>query len=186
MDLKVILLILCSVSIFERVNGLEEERIILRLSQIESGLEECNKKNDENSARIEEYAVHTMHLSGVLNETKDTLDEHTDSLNKASNEITLLKANVQVLQKFAKVGTSCSQLASLGFDLSDTYFLDYDGLGQGHPPFKAQYIHQDRKLLAPVALLRPYYIAKRTREMLISNIHLLSPQKWSQFVHFNI
>ena len=35
-------------------------------------------------------------------------------------------------------------------------------------------------------LLRPYYIAKRTRKMLISNIHLLSPQKWSQFVHFNI
>ena len=36
------------------------------------------------------------------------------------------------------------------------------------------------------ALLRPYYTAKRTREILISNIHLLSPQKWSQFVHFNI
>jgi hypothetical protein len=34
--------------------------------------------------------------------------------------------------------------------------------------------------------LRPYYTAKRTREILISNIHLLSPQKWSQFVHFNI
>ena len=134
MDLKVILLIICSVSIFERVNGLEEERIILRLSQIESGLEECNKKNDENSAKIEEHA-------GLLNETKETLEENTDSLNKANNEITLLKANVQVLQKFAKVGTSCSQLASLGFDLSDTYFLDYDGLGQGHPPFKAQYIY---------------------------------------------
>ena len=26
------------------------------------------------------------------------------------------------------------------------------------------------------ALLRPYYTAKRTREILISNIHLLSPQ----------
>ena len=37
-----------------------------------------------------------------------------------------------------------------------------------------------------ITLLRPYYIAKRTREILISNIHLLSPQKWSQFVHFNI
>ena len=36
------------------------------------------------------------------------------------------------------------------------------------------------------ALLRPYYTAKRTREILISNIHLLSPQKWSQFVHFDI
>jgi hypothetical protein len=36
------------------------------------------------------------------------------------------------------------------------------------------------------ALLRPYYTAKRTREILISNIHLLSPQKWSQFVHFII
>ena len=35
-------------------------------------------------------------------------------------------------------------------------------------------------------LLRPYYTAKRTREILISNIHLLSPQKCSQFVHFNI
>ena len=134
MDLKVTLLIICSVAIFERVNGLEEERIILRLSQIESGLEECNKKNDENSAKIEDHA-------GLLNETKESLEENTDSLNKANNEITLLKANVQVLQKFAKVGTSCSQLASLGFDLSDTYFLDYDGLGQGHPPFKAQYIH---------------------------------------------
>ena len=36
------------------------------------------------------------------------------------------------------------------------------------------------------SLLRPYYIAKRTREILISNIHLLSPQKGSQFVHFDI
>ena len=36
------------------------------------------------------------------------------------------------------------------------------------------------------ALLRPNYTAKRTSEILISNIHLLSPQKWSQFVHFNI
>ena len=99
MDLKVILLLICFVAIFEKVTGLEEERIILRLSQIESGLEECNKKNDENSAKIEEYA-------GVLNETKETMEEHTDSLNKANNEITLLKEDVQVLQKFAKVGTS--------------------------------------------------------------------------------
>ena len=37
-----------------------------------------------------------------------------------------------------------------------------------------------------MALLRPYYTVKRTREILISNIHLLSLQKWSQFVHFNI
>ena len=130
MDLKVILLLICFLAIFEKVHGLEEERIILRLSQIESGLEECNKKNDENSAKIEEYA-------GVLNETKETLGEHTDSLNKANDRITILQEDVQVLQKFAKVGKSCSQLASLGFDLSDTYFLDYDGLGQGHPPFKA-------------------------------------------------
>ena len=36
------------------------------------------------------------------------------------------------------------------------------------------------------ALLRPYYTAKRTREILISNFYPLSPQKWSQFVHFNI
>ena len=35
-------------------------------------------------------------------------------------------------------------------------------------------------------LLRPYYTAKSTREILISNIHLLLPQKWSQFVHFSI
>ena len=43
--------------------------------------------------------------------------------------------------------------------------------------------------LAPAdfsALLRPYYTAKRTREIAESNIHLLSPQKRSQFVHFNI
>ena len=99
MDLKVILLIICSVSIFERGNGLEEERIILRLSQIESGLEECNRKNDENSAKIEEYAV-------VLNETKETLEEHTDSLNKANDKITILQEDVQVLQKFAKVRAS--------------------------------------------------------------------------------
>ena len=37
-----------------------------------------------------------------------------------------------------------------------------------------------------IAQLRPYYIANRTREILISNIHLLSPQKWSQFVDFDI
>ena len=35
-------------------------------------------------------------------------------------------------------------------------------------------------------LLRPYYTAKRTSQNLNSNIHLLSPQKWSQFVHFNV
>ena len=35
-------------------------------------------------------------------------------------------------------------------------------------------------------LLRPYYIANRTRKILISNIHLLSPQKWPQLVDFNI
>ena len=126
MDLKIILLLICSIAIFEKVNGLEEERILLRLSQVETGLESCNKKNDENSAKVEEYAR-------VLNETKDILQEHTESLHKANNEITRLK-------KFA-VGTSCSQLASLGFDLSDNYFLDYDGFGQGHPPFKAQYIY---------------------------------------------
>ena len=40
--------------------------------------------------------------------------------------------------------------------------------------------------MVKATLLRPYYIAKRTREILISNIHLLSPQKWSQFVPFNI
>ena len=39
---------------------------------------------------------------------------------------------------------------------------------------------------AGVALSRPHYTAKRTRKILISNIHLLSSQKWSQFVHFNI
>ena len=119
MDLKIILLLICSIAIFEKVNGLEEERILLRLSQVETGLESCNKKNDE-------YAI-------ILNETKDILQEHTESLHKANNEITRLK-------KFA-VGTSCSQLASLGFDLSDNYFLDYDGFGQGHPPFKALYMY---------------------------------------------
>ena len=35
-------------------------------------------------------------------------------------------------------------------------------------------------------LLRPYCTAKRTREILISNIRLLSPQKWSQFIHFDV
>ena len=35
-----------------------------------------------------------------------------------------------------------------------------------------------------IALLRPYFTAKRTRKLLISNIHLLSPQKWSQLVDF--
>ena len=129
MDLKVILLLTCSLVIIEKVNGLEEERILLRLSQIESGLESCENKNNENSAMIEKNV-------GILNETKDTLEDHTDALNKANNEITILKEDVQVLQKFAKVGTSCSQLASFGFEISDTYFLDYDGLGQGHSPFK--------------------------------------------------
>ena len=35
----------------------------------------------------------------------------------------------------------------------------------------------ERKLAKLCALLRPYYTAKRTKENLISNIHLLSPQK---------
>ena len=43
-----------------------------------------------------------------------------------------------------------------------------------------------RRIMQTAPLLRPNYTAKRTREILISNIHLLSPQKWSQFVHFNI
>ena len=44
----------------------------------------------------------------------------------------------------------------------------------------------DLLLHSVTSLLRPYYTAKQTRNLLISNIHLLSPQKWSQFVHFNI
>ena len=41
-------------------------------------------------------------------------------------------------------------------------------------------------LRAPIPLLRPYCIAKRTREMLISKIHILSLQNWSQLVHFSL
>ena len=44
---------------------------------------------------------------------------------------------VEVLQRFSKVGTSCGQLARLGFNVSDTFYLDYDGLGLGKPPFEA-------------------------------------------------
>ena len=46
-------------------------------------------------------------------------------------KITLLTDTVEVLQRFSKVGTSCGQLARLGFNISDTFYLDYDGLGLG-------------------------------------------------------
>ena len=63
-----------------------------------------------------------------------------------------------------------------------------DGLMQKKVPFlswsKTREETMDTPL--PTPLLRPYYIANRTREILISNIHLLSPQKWSQFVDFDI
>ena len=54
------------------------------------------------------------------------------STQRSSDEkITLLTDTVEVLQRFSKVGTSCGQLARLGFNVSDTFYLDYDGLGLG-------------------------------------------------------
>ena len=78
-------------AILEKVNGLEEERILLRLSQIESGLESCEQKNNENSAMIEKNV-------GILNETKDTLEDHTDALNKANYEIKMFKCCKNLLR----------------------------------------------------------------------------------------
>ena len=49
---------------------------------------------------------------------------------------------------------------------------------------KAGTKQQNKNLV--ITLLRPHYTAKRTRKILISNIHHLSPQKWSKFAHFNI
>ena len=58
------------------------------------------------------------------------------STQRSSDEkITLLTDTVEVLQRFSKVGTSCGQLARLGFNVSDTFYLDYDGLGLGKDLF---------------------------------------------------
>ena len=52
--------------------------------------------------------------------------------------------------------------------------------------YKVFLYHLSSLVLPGTPLLRPYYTAKRTREITERNIHLLSPQKRSQFLHFDI
>ena len=70
-------------------------------------------------------------------------------------------------------------------------YISYDGLleplGQSQVlAYQLELAKKYKIFILSFALLRPYYIANRTKEILISNIHLLSPQKWSQFVDFDI
>ena len=91
------------------VSCIDEQGLLTRLIAVEDGMEQCQKNNEINSVAIEENAR-------KLNETKEI---------------------VEILQRFSKVGTSCGQLARLGFNVSDIFYLDYDGLGLGKPPFEA-------------------------------------------------
>ena len=91
------------------VSCIDEQGLLTRLIAVEDGMEQCQKNNEINSVAIEENAR-------KLNETKEI---------------------VEILQRFSKVGTSCGQLARLGFNVSDIFYLDYDGLGFGKPPFEA-------------------------------------------------
>ena len=91
------------------VSCIDEQGLLTRLIAVEDGMEQCQKNNEINSVAIEENAR-------KLNETKEI---------------------VEILQIFSKVGTSCGQLARLGFNVSDIFYLDYDGLGLGKPPFEA-------------------------------------------------
>ena len=91
------------------VSCIDEQGLLTRLIAVEDGMEQCQKNNEIDSVAIEENAR-------KLNETKEI---------------------VEILQRFSKVGTSCGQLARLGFNVSDIFYLDYDGLGFGKPPFEA-------------------------------------------------
>ena len=102
-------LILIFVLFVAIVSCIDEQRLLTRLTAVEDGMEQCQKNNEINSVAIEENAR-------KLDETKEI---------------------VEILQRFSKVGTSCGQLARLGFNVSDIFYLDYDGLGLGKPPFEA-------------------------------------------------
>ena len=96
-------LILIFVLFVAIVSCIDEQRLLTRLTAVEDGMEQCQKNNEINSVAIEDN-------TRKLNETKEI---------------------VEILQRFSKVGTSCGQLARLGFNVSDTFYLDYDGLGLG-------------------------------------------------------
>ena len=66
-----------------------------------------------------------------------SLEEQNGMLQEQVSKIESLSDIVEVLQRFSKIGTSCNQLAKLGHNVSDYYYLDYDGLGEGKPPFRA-------------------------------------------------
>ena len=68
-----------------------------------------------------------------LDQTKQDLEVHA---NNTDNEMTELKEQMSDFDKFIKTGTSCDHLAKLGFNKSNDYYLDNDGIGQGKAPFK--------------------------------------------------
>ena len=72
-----------------------------------------------NQKSVQAYCLQLIQL--YLYHTQRSSDE----------KITSLTDTVEVLQRFSKVGTSCGQLARLGFNVSETFYLDYDGLGLG-------------------------------------------------------
>merc|ERR1719362_1724528 len=121
MDRKLIFIFVLFVAL---VTCIDEQRLLTRLLAVEDGMDQCQKNNEINSVAIEENAR-------TLNETKEIVERSSDE------KIALLTDTVEVLQRFSKVGTSCGQLARLGFNVSDTFYLDYDGLGLGMPPFEA-------------------------------------------------
>lgn len=133
MDLKIILLFVCSVAI---VSSLDENSLVKRLVKLEFGLGECLNRHEVNSILIEKHAVLLNQTQDKLEEQKTMIEEQATALSDSDDKIDTLSQSVELLQRFAKVGKSCGQLAKFGFNISDVYYLDNDGLGQGKPPFQ--------------------------------------------------
>ena len=80
--------------------------------------------------------MQTEENSLKINQTISTVEQQTVDLENANGQIESLNKALKVLKRFSKIGASCSQMAKLGYNTSGIYFLDYDGLGEGYPPFR--------------------------------------------------
>ena len=128
MDRKLIFIFVLFVAL---VSCIDEQRLLTRLLAVEDGMEQCQKNNEINSVAIEENARTLNETKEIVEDQKIKLQEHENAQRSSDEKITLLTDTVEVLQRFSKVGTSCGQLARLGFNVSEVFYLDYDGLGLG-------------------------------------------------------
>ena len=134
MDRKLIFMFLF---FFAIVSCIDEQGLLTRLIAVEDGMEQCQKNNEINSVAIEENVRNLNETKEIVEDQKIKLQEQEIAQRSSDQKITTLTDTLEILQRFSKVGTSCGQLARLGFNVSDTFYLDYDGLGLGKPPFEA-------------------------------------------------